>query len=88
MNWFILAILIIVGVYDVYLSVAFAGIFVSQIKKRMSKKKEKLCCCQHDEFHDKWDTDCDNSFCLITGTPTENKMKYCPYCGRIIKEIK
>ena len=28
-----------------------------------------------------WETDCGRSFVLITGTPLDNKMRYCPYCG-------
>ena len=35
-----------------------------------------------------YDTSCDNSFMIIEGTPTDNNMKYCTYCGRKIKEVK
>ena len=31
---------------------------------------------------DFWATSCGNTWVLIEGTPGENKMKYCPYCGR------
>src|SRR5690606_14840627 len=29
-----------------------------------------------------WDTDCHNTFVLDDGTPTDNDMKFCCYCGR------
>jgi hypothetical protein len=52
------------------------------------KQPERSCLWQYDEHYDKWDTDCDNGFQLTTGTPIENKMKFCPYCGRKIEEKK
>ncbi len=29
-----------------------------------------------------WQSECGHSFWFETGDPTENKMKFCPYCGR------
>ena len=26
-------------------------------------------------------TSCGNEFIIISGTPKDNKFKYCPYCG-------
>ena len=37
---------------------------------------------------DYWETECDNAFNLIDGTPSENGMKFCPYCGKKLIEIK
>lgn len=31
---------------------------------------------------DYWETDCRNSFILNDGTPADNGMKFCCYCGR------
>ena len=31
-------------------------------------------------------TECHNSFYIIDGTPQDNNFKYCPYCGKILKE--
>ena len=31
-----------------------------------------------------WATECDGAFYLETGTPSDNKMIYCPYCGKKI----
>ena len=28
-----------------------------------------------------WETDCKNSFVIEEGTPRENRMRYCCYCG-------
>lgn len=35
---------------------------------------------------DFYGTSCGEAFTLIDGTPTENKMRFCPYCGRRIQE--
>ena len=32
-----------------------------------------------------WLTACGESFLLVTGTPIENEMRFCPYCGRALK---
>lgn len=34
---------------------------------------------------DLWETECDELFDFVDGTPTENGMRYCCYCGRPIK---
>lgn len=33
-----------------------------------------------------WETDCGETFVFETGGPTENKMKFCCYCGANLKE--
>ena len=33
-----------------------------------------------------YDTECWNRFELMHGTPKENHMEYCPYCGKQIDE--
>ena len=45
-----------------------------------------LCEWEWDDTHCKWDSDCGNAFQLISGTPTENEMQFCPYCGKQISE--
>lgn len=47
----------------------------------MSKK----CKWKQDEY-DIWETDCGNLFVVNDGTPSENKMKFCPYCGKELVE--
>lgn len=35
---------------------------------------------------DTWDTQCGDAFVFIDGTPTENSMKFCCYCGKPLME--
>ena len=35
-----------------------------------------------------WITDCENAFTLESGTPVENEMKFCCYCGRPLEQIE
>ena len=35
-----------------------------------------------------WETGCDNAFILNDGTPGENGMVFCPYCGQRIEEVE
>jgi hypothetical protein len=44
---------------------------------------------QDDDGHeptDKWDSACGESFTLNDGTPSENRMRFCCYCGRPLVE--
>ena len=46
------------------------------------------CTWTYDEDLDTWDTECGESFVVTNGTPAENKMRFCPYCGSpIIEEM-
>lgn len=31
-----------------------------------------------------WETDCNNAFYIEAGTPADNRMRFCPYCGRTL----
>lgn len=42
--------------------------------------------CTWTETEDCWETSCGEAFIICEGTPKENNMKFCPYCGRRIKE--
>ena len=33
-----------------------------------------------------WETDCGESFDIFNGTPIENSMNYCCYCGKSLAE--
>ena len=35
-----------------------------------------------------WETACGNMFEVMEGTPHENQMNYCPYCGKYLVEIE
>lgn len=39
-------------------------------------------------YSEGWETECGNRFVLTEGTPTENDMKYCCYCGRQLVEVQ
>lgn len=34
-----------------------------------------------------WQTDCSNAFIFNEGGCKENNFKFCPYCGKTLKEI-
>lgn len=34
-----------------------------------------------------WNTECGGTFEITEGTPRENEMVFCPYCGKSIEEI-
>lgn len=46
------------------------------------KDAQEPCVWTEDDLDGKWDTACGNAFCFITAGPTENGLRYCPYCGR------
>ena len=35
-----------------------------------------------------WTTGCARRFVLEDGTPSDNSMEYCCYCGSVIKEVE
>lgn len=42
----------------------------------------------HDYADGLWETSCGEIFSFEPwGTPSENKMRYCPYCGRPLREV-
>ena len=49
---------------------------------------EKYCVWTADEHDDYsiWETDCGNTFQLEYDGPEENKMKFCCYCGKLLKQ--
>lgn len=52
--------------------------------KEIRSELERLAkCCKwtFDEAHGKWDADCGDAFSLSEGTPRENNMRFCPFCG-------
>lgn len=36
------------------------------------------------DIENNYETSCDHLYCIIEGTPTENKMLFCPFCGKDI----
>lgn len=35
-----------------------------------------------------WNSACGRKFEYIEGTPRENSVRYCPYCGKSLREIR
>jgi len=50
-------------------------------------EKGGSCKWEYDWRNDTWDTGCGDSFIVIDATPSQNGMRYCPYCGKVINEI-
>jgi hypothetical protein len=61
---------------------------MSAIGKHATYERTKLNVCvwsyNSDGFYD---TACVNAFMLESGSLKENKFKFCPYCGKRIKEF-
>lgn len=55
---------------------------------RVGNPKSVLISCRWSEDEDgNWDTACGEVFVFETGGPTENRAKWCPYCGRRIHPV-
>ena len=54
----------------------------------MSNEIKKICVWSQDsECSDIWLSSCKNAFTLIEGTPKENKVQFCMFCGRPVQEV-
>ena len=53
-----------------------------------SQDRENAFCVWHNdpETDNSWDTGCRQLFEIYDGTPTENGMRFCCYCGKSISE--
>lgn len=51
-----------------------------------NERLKEPCEWKYDESYDMWETECGGAFTLLKGTPKDNLMKYCPYCGKQIKQ--
>lgn len=60
---------------------------IKQINKIYAREKEGVCSWGGDEENN-YETSCGHMFCITEGTPRENKMKYCCYCGKKLKQYK
>jgi len=43
---------------------------------------------RHDIGADGWSTDCGRDFMLNDGTPEDNGMRFCCYCGRPVEQVE
>lgn len=44
--------------------------------------------CMWAEEDEYWETACGNSFVLNDGTPSDNDLKFCPYCGKFLHQTR
>lgn len=52
-----------------------------------SNKDKNFCIWEYNDIDDFYKTPCNNSgYAFNEGNLKENKFKFCPYCGRVIKE--
>lgn len=47
-----------------------------------------ICIWIYDQWHDMWETSCDNAFQFMEGDWVENKFEFCPYCGKNLQGKK
>jgi len=53
----------------------------------MSENQTTACEWIQDEpGSDAWNTDCGHVFTIFVGIPSENRMTFCCYCGKPLKE--
>jgi hypothetical protein len=45
-----------------------------------------MTCIWKDDGEGNWDTSCGERFIILEGTPDENKMKFCTYCGGVLQQ--
>ena len=52
----------------------------------MKKKKKAACIWSSQEAGgDRWSTSCGHEYIINDGTPAENHMKFCLYCGKPLR---
>jgi hypothetical protein len=52
-------------------------------------KQEKPSQCTWTENSDgTWETTCGNAWIFLAGTPSDNQVRWCPYCGRVLHEVR
>ena len=54
-------------------------------RKRLNKPVVSVCVWEEDSDGN-WETACGNIFCLNEGTPSENEMRFCCYCGKQLSQ--
>ncbi len=56
---------------------------VERLDKELAEL-QKPCVWTYDDEHDKWDTACGEAFQVMSDGPTENAMRFCPFCAHPI----
>lgn len=56
-------------------------------RTKQTEPKRETCYWTLASDDDFWETDCGQAFQPTDGTPRENKMRFCCYCGKLL-EVK
>jgi hypothetical protein len=49
-------------------------------------KQEVVCEWKQEEYEDCWESSCGETWIIDEGTPVENGMNYCAFCGHPLKQ--
>lgn len=66
----------------------FALEVAEAIAPALRQAPSPLTCAWKENEEGTWETDCDNAFVLEAETPSKNEMKFCAYCGKVLRESK
>jgi hypothetical protein len=55
---------------------------------RQLQRARQIPCLWEQDMDGNWQTGCDSVFVLVEGGPEENRLKFCPYCGHPLEEMK
>ncbi len=62
-----------------------------RMKRRHSAPRAVCQWERHDNYYgnqsDGWHTGCGDDYLLLEGTPADNYMNYCPYCGGELVDV-
>ena len=70
-------------------SIAYSGMIERQVKvvTENFSHSHRVCSWSEDQDGD-WNTVCDHLHSLNTGTPKQNHMQFCCYCGFPLEEVR
>lgn len=51
-------------------------------------KRKKPICTWEEDADGIWYSQCGTGYMFETGTPKENRFKYCPYCGKLLVQVR
>lgn len=60
----------------------------NDIDDSFRKGKWSTCEWEYNDEHERWDTECDDVIALHAGeSPFEYGFKFCPFCGKEVREM-
>jgi len=55
--------------------------------ERLQQERSGICNWTYEDNNNYWQTDCGDEFVLEDGTPKDNGMRFCVYCGKPLAEV-